>query len=448
MIGAPSTLVRPRLDLRIAAVVTLTACAAVCMESIWTFAWHGPFYGDPWLLASLMLMAVVATHFPVELTPKFKTNTATAVYFAILLLNPPPLAIASVALAVLAGNGTLALRRNQFGQRRRGLYDSVFNVAQTTISLGVGATVLYMLRPERPLALLTVADVWAIAAAAAAFYITTTVLVSAVVSIQLARSPWDVWLAAQRIDIPAEAALYLIGFVTAILATDYPWAPLVMVIPTAVVYLSTKRAVQLHQQTIAAVEAIADLVDRRDPYTAEHSRRVAANAVVIASAMSLSRDDVATIKLAARVHDLGKIALPDSVLGKPGKLSPDGLALMKSHPQIGFEILAKFPQYRKGREIVLAHHERIDGRGYPRGLRSDQIPIGARILAVADALDAMTSSRPYRPAMRVHQAITELRMGRGTQWSAEVVDTVNRLLDGGQPALAFAQPFAVVASTA
>jgi HD-GYP domain-containing protein (c-di-GMP phosphodiesterase class II) len=340
-------------------------------------------------------------------------------------------------VSVLAGNGTLALRRNHLGQRRRGLYDTVFNVAQTMIATGIAATVLYALRPEEPAGLLTGANVWAIPAAAATAYVTTTLLVSIVVGIQTARRPWQVFLVTQRIDIPAEAALYLIGFVTAVLALSHSWAPLLMVIPTAVVYLSTKRAVLLYEQTIAAVEAMADLVDKRDRCTAEHSKRVAANVAMIAPAMGLSREDVATIRLAARVHDLGKIALPDSVLSKEGKLTSEEFALMKQHPQHGCDILAKFPQYSKGRQIVLAHHERIDGRGYPRGLRGAQIPLGAQILAVADALDAMTSDRPYRPAMPLHQAMTELRLGRGTQWSAAVVDTLDRLLNVEQRELSF-----------
>lgn len=130
---------------------------------------------------------------------------------------------------------------------------------------GIAAAALYAFRPEKPVVLLTAGDIWAIPSTAATFYVTTTVLVSVVVSLQLARRPWDVWLATQRVDISAEAALYLIGFVTAVMAADHAWAPLVMVIPTAVVYLSTKRAVQLHEQTIAAVEAMADLVDKRDP---------------------------------------------------------------------------------------------------------------------------------------------------------------------------------------
>jgi HD-GYP domain-containing protein (c-di-GMP phosphodiesterase class II) len=449
MITGPRALPRPRLDARIVAVVTVTAVAAVSMEAVWIAAWRGPVYGDVSLLAVLLLLAAAATHFPVEFTAKFKTNTATAVYFAILLLYPPPVAVAAVGVAVLAGNASLALRRNASGAPMRGVYDTAFNVAQTMIAIGIAATVLYSLGPAKPVTLLTVSDLWAVPAAAASLYLATTVLVSAVVSLQLFRRPWDVWLSTQRIDIPAEASLYLIGFVTAVLAAGHPWAPLIMVIPTAVVYLSTKRAVQLQEQTIAAVEAMADIVDKRDPYTAEHSRRVAANVTLIAAEMGLSREDVTTIRLAARVHDLGKIALPDSILSKPGRLTGGEFTLMKAHPQLGYDILAKFPLYRRGREIVLAHHERIDGKGYPRGLAGNRIPLGARILAVADALDAMTSNRPYRPAFRRHQAMTELRLGRGTQWSAEVVDAVDRLLDVPQPQLAFAATSAAsVAATA
>jgi HD-GYP domain-containing protein (c-di-GMP phosphodiesterase class II) len=160
--------------------------------------------------------------------------------------------------------------------------------------------------------------------------------------------------------------------------------------------------------------------------------------------MGLSRDDVAMIELAARVHDLGKIALPDSVLRNQGKLTADEMAAMKRHPWLGYEILAKFPQYRKGRVVVLAHHERVDGKGYPRGLRGKQIPLGAQIIAVADALDAMTSDRPYRAAVPLHQAMTELRLGRGTQWNATVVDTVDRLLNVEQRELAFGHPAAAL----
>jgi HD-GYP domain-containing protein (c-di-GMP phosphodiesterase class II) len=439
MIGAGKTseLLTVRLGSRVAVFGALVVAAALAMQALWLLGWQGSWSGDLRLMAVFVLLGAIASHFPVELTPRFKSNVATAVNFAILLLFPAPLAIATIGLAVLLGNSTLALRRNREGRRRRGVYDTLFNTAQMMIGAGAAAAVLYALGPATQAAKLTLSDLWVIPLAATTMYLTNTGLVAVMVGLYTRRNVSDVWLATQRLDAPSESALYLIGFVTAIMATAYEWVPLVMIVPTAVVYLSTKRAVILNQQTIEAVEAMADMVDMRDRYTADHSKRVAANAATIAAAMGMRPDDVATLRLAARVHDLGKIGLPDSILRKEGKLEPEEFALMKEHPRRGHEILAKFPQYRKGRDIVLAHHERFDGRGYPTGLTADRIPLGAQIVAVADALDAMTSDRPYRAALPLHQAMTELRIGRATQWSPAVVDTVERLVDVARRELSF-----------
>lgn len=445
-VGVATRRLRPNFDVRIAAVVATTSVAAVSLEMRWVAGWYGGLSANYLVLLSMVLLAAAASHFPVELTPRFKTDVSTAVHFTILLLAPAPVAVALVGLSVLIGNSTLAMRRNSAGRRKRGLYDTAFNTSQAMIATGVGAVALYTLRPETPIAQMVQADAWAVPVAALTMYLTSTSLVALVVGLHTGRKPLDVWLATQRLDIPSEAALYLIGFITAVLTEARPWAPFVMIIPTAVVYLATKRAVLLNEQTIAAVEAMADMVDQRDSYTAEHSKRVAANVALIAPAMGLRREEVAAIRLAARVHDLGKIALPDSVLKKEGKLTNEEYALVKEHPRLGCEILAKFPQYRKGRDIVLAHHERMDGKGYPRGLVEHQIPLGARIIAVADALDAMTSSRPYRAAMPLHQAMTVLRLGRGTQWSAAVVDAVDRLVNVEQGELAFGNAATVLST--
>jgi len=421
------SLLKLRFDGRVAIAVAVTAAAAVATEALWISAWRGSASADYVLMAVLVTLGATACHFPVELTSRFKTNASTAVHFAILLLFPAPQAVGLVGLSVLLGNGTLALRRNPSGQRRRGVYDGIFNASHMTISIGVGAAALYAMRGETMTAQ-PLMDIWAIPVAAAAMYIADTGAVALMVGLYTRRNPLFIWSSTQRLNVASEAALYLIGFVTAILANAEPWVPVVMVVPASVVYLSTKRAVQLNQQTIEAVEAMADMVDMRDRYTARHSERVAVNAATIATALGMGQESIATVRLAARVHDLGKIALPDAVLLKEGKLTPQEYAVMKEHSRRGFEILAKFPQYRKGREIVLAHHERIDGKGYPRGLRGNRIPLGAQIVAVADALDAMTSDRPYRAAMPLHQAMTELRLGRGTQWSPAVIDAVDRLL--------------------
>ena len=192
--------------------------------------------------------------------------------------------------------------------------------------------------------------------------------------------------------------------------------------PLAGLQLAMKRAVQMRDQTIAAVESMADVVDMRDPYTGQHSKDVALHSVRLARQMHLPESDVELIRLAARVHDLGKIAVPDEVLHKQGRLTDAEFAIMKMHPATGADILARFPEYRRGRELVLAHHERIDGRGYPRGLAGDAIPLGARVIAVADSWDPVIVSI----AGSSHDdfvAMAELLRGRGIQWDAAVVDS-------------------------
>jgi putative nucleotidyltransferase with HDIG domain len=178
---------------------------------------------------------------------------------------------------------------------------------------------------------------------------------------------------------------------------------------------------------------MADVVDRRDPYTFQHSQSVADHAVRTARRLQLPDKEVELIRLAARVHDLGKIAVPDEVLHKQGRLTDAEFELMKKHPATGAEILAKFPEYKRGRELVLAHHERMDGLGYPRGLAGAAIALGARIIAVADSWDAMTSDRPYRKALAAEVALGELLRGRGTQWDPEVVDAFAETLPGAVP---------------
>src|SRR5216683_4653989 len=209
----------------------------------------------------------------------------------------------------------------------------------------------------------------------------------------------------------------------------------VMMVPIAAIQLALTRSMQLMEQTIAAVESMADVVDRRDPYTFQHSQSVADHAARTARRLQLPDKEVELIRLAARVHDLGKIEVPDEVLHKQGRLSEAEFELMKKHPTTGAEILAKFPEYKRGRELVLAHHERMDGLGYPRGLAGAAIALGARIIAVADSWDAMTSDRPYRKALEAEVALAELLRGRGTQWDPSVVDAFAESLPGAIPAV-------------
>jgi HD-GYP domain-containing protein (c-di-GMP phosphodiesterase class II) len=179
---------------------------------------------------------------------------------------------------------------------------------------------------------------------------------------------------------------------------------------------------------LAAVLALTEVLDIRDPSTAMHSQTVGRYSETIARGLGLSEELVERIKLAGILHDVGKIAVPDAVLLKPGKLTDEEFEQMKKHPEVG-ALIIDGAELKDIAAWVMAHHERPDGRGYPHGLSGADIPLEARILAVADAYEAMTSDRVYRPAMSPHAAREELRHCAGSQFDPHVVDAFLAILD-------------------
>ncbi|MBA3022562.1 MAG: GAF domain-containing protein [Gammaproteobacteria bacterium] len=175
------------------------------------------------------------------------------------------------------------------------------------------------------------------------------------------------------------------------------------------------------------VQAIAATVEMRDPYTAGHQRRVADLAAAIAGEMNLPHEEIFAIHLAGVVHDLGKISIPAEILSKPARLSEIEYDFIKTHPQAGYDILKDIDFQWPVAEMVLQHHERMDGSGYPQGLQGDAIILGARILAVADVIEAMASHRPYRPGLGIEAALNEIREHRGVRYDADVADAASRL---------------------
>jgi PAS domain S-box-containing protein/putative nucleotidyltransferase with HDIG domain len=177
------------------------------------------------------------------------------------------------------------------------------------------------------------------------------------------------------------------------------------------------------QRTVeGAIEAIATIAETRDPYTAGHQRRVAQLASTIAREMKLSEEQVSKIRIAGLLHDIGKVAVPSELLSKPGELTDIEFDLIKTHPQLGKEILKTMELPWVICPIVLQHHERMDGSGYPRGLTGEEISLEARILAVADVVEAMSSHRPYRPSLGLEAALEEISKNKGKLYDAEVVD--------------------------
>ena len=170
--------------------------------------------------------------------------------------------------------------------------------------------------------------------------------------------------------------------------------------------------------------ALVNALDSRDRYTSHHSENVSKYAVKIAEKMKLPKDLCDTIRNGGLLHDIGKIGIPEHILTKAGKLTEDEYNVIKSHPVIGYEMLRHVTDYKKNGvlDIVLYHHERYDGKGYPKGLKGDEIPLVARIVAVADTFDAMVSKRVYRNEMDLTYTLNEIRQNRGTQFDPEITD--------------------------
>jgi putative nucleotidyltransferase with HDIG domain len=169
------------------------------------------------------------------------------------------------------------------------------------------------------------------------------------------------------------------------------------------------------------LKTLGAAIDLRDSQTAGHSQRVALYSRRIATKLGATEDELRTITWGAWLHDIGKLAIPDAILLKPGPLTDEEWVIMRSHVRIGYDLIKRIPFLNAAAEIVLTHHERCDGSGYPQGLTGVAIPLGARIFAIADTLDAMTSDRPYRPAGSFEEAHKEIQFRSGSRYDLEVV---------------------------
>lgn len=197
---------------------------------------------------------------------------------------------------------------------------------------------------------------------------------------------------------------------------------------------------KLQEAFVNALNLISSLVERRDPFTYGHQRRVTSLAVKIAEFMELKKSDIDTVKYASLVHDLGKVVVPTEILSKPGKLDETEMALIREHAKQGYEMISELKIDLPIAEAVYQHHERLDGSGYPRGLKGEEISIHARIIGVADVVEAMSSHRPYRAALGVRAALDEIESGSGRIYDREVVRHCKKIIEEG---FAFEEEFEI-----
>ena len=384
---------------------------------------------DTLLLALVTAMAAVGQLWPVHLSVKVKmTVDETATFAAGLLLGP------FYAMVVTAASTLIALHFRGVRQR---WYNRGFNTAAAVLATGAAATVYVLLAGPGSI---VVREPWAILLAAVTNYVVHTALVDVVVALQLRRNPLVGWWRLHRRLVPYETALLLIGALGAIAAQSQPWTLLLFGVPMAVVLLTLRDSARVREQTKTAILELADLIDLRDPYTHGHSQRVADLAGRLAKRIRLDYTQVELIRDAARVHDIGKIGTNDLVLQKPGPLTDEEQKEMRRHTEIGHRLLKRLPEFWEGAELVLSHHERHDGMGYPRGLKGDELPFEVSVISVADSYDAMTTDRPYRKGLGWDAVRAELLRQRGKQWRERAVDAFIEMLDEERRALPADRP--------
>jgi len=369
----------------------------------------------------LVCLATAAQLRPVHLTQKTKVTVEDAATFAAALLLDPGLAI------LVAGGSTLLA-----GLRgRMSWYNRAFNISAVVIDTGAAATAFTLLAAGAAPSLATIP---AIAVAALLKFAVNSTVVDIAVALQLRRKPLAKWWGRHRRDAAQLLSLYLIGAVGAAAASDSPLTLALFVTPSALVLLGLRNTARLQAKTKQAAHALARLIEQRDRYTYGHSERVADYAERLARAMRLDQVQIDLIREAAFLHDIGKITTPDAVLLKPAGLDACEREVMHEHAEQGFTLLERLPEFWEGADFVRSHHERVDGTGYPRGLRGWELPIEVSIIAVADSYDAMTTDRVYRKALPWPVVRAELLRERGRQWDAPAVDAFLAMIEAERSA--------------
>jgi HD-GYP domain-containing protein (c-di-GMP phosphodiesterase class II) len=312
---------------------------------------------------------------------------------------------------------------------RRQPIKAVVNVATFGLSsIAAGAAFLALADPDKT-TLGSPGNLVAVLVAGLVFSTVNSWTVALIVAPVVGTTAWAMWSANLSGFAVEMVALPAVGGLIPVLAREHPLAMLVLAAPLIGSHVSLQKLEKAQAETRATMERLADALERRDLYTHNHSLRVAEFVHGILGEMPHIPSEVAeAIRAAARVHDLGKVGISDIPLNKPGALSEQERIEIEKHPVIGAEIIDGLEVYRTGAPIVRHHHERWDGKGYPDRLSGEEIPLGARIIAVADTFDAMTSDRPYRRGLSRAVALNEIRRQSGAQFDPRVVEAFERWL--------------------
>jgi len=318
-------------------------------------------------------------------------------------------------------------------QLKRAWYRAVFNISQMTLTFAAVAGCYHLVSDGTANPVQSLQNVAGVLLMSVVYFISNTALVSSIISISRGINLGYIFRVNVRDLSWHNLTVVPIGALLPILWDPSPAAMVLIVVPLVVVRESLRISADLRRQTREALLGLADAIDLRDPSTYRHSQRVSELAQRIARRMKLNEEQVDLIRFSARLHDLGKIGMSNSLLYKPGAFTDEERDEFRQHPAIGASLVKGFILFSEGCDLILHHHEAWDGKGYPDGLKGNAISIGSQIISLADAYEAMTADRPYHRAMSTEEAIAEVEARRGSQFSPRAVDALFEILDQHGP---------------
>lgn len=384
-------------------------------------------------------LAFVSEIYETELVYKRMISTGIAVCIAAILLGGMPLAIAVTLIATFTSEIIL-----RFGRLAKGFSDFLwrvfFNSGQFILSSFTAALVFDLLggRPllldafNAPDELDFFTQVIPTLGAFVIFAITNNALVSGIITFtQKVNFTYHMRFNLRYLFVQF-LSLGILGILMAVVYAQSPWNLLLVLVPLGLVHVSLRNYMKLRHETTKTFHRISEMLNARDCYTYEHSQGVADLAEKIARKLGLDQEKIEQIKSAAMIHDIGKVAVSDQILQKPSSLTEEEWIAMKKHPDIGAELLKDLEMYRDVIDIVRHAHEHWDGTGYPKGLKGEEIPIGARIVAAADTYHALTTDRPYRRAYSHEDALKIMRGMSGVELDPQVVNVLLSVLEETQ----------------
>ena len=393
---------------------------------------------DPLMLALLVALASATQRMPVFLFRSSAISVSFAAVIAAYVLYGTPVGVL-VSLAQAAVNAVTPTRKP--------LRKAAFNLGSLASAAYLGGETYRLVGGQVPPGDIAL-TLLAVAVSGCSYFLANTALTAGAIALSERRAFFEVWRAnyswmplnflattAQGAALAlASQALGVFGLIVFTLPLAVAWYSFKLYMAKSsevrqrnaelqsVNEMLRRTNVQLEASHLSVIGALVGALEAKELQTASHSAHTMFYAVQVARHLGLSEEEIAAIKLGALFHDIGKIGVPEQLLRKPAPLTAPEWTEVRAHPVIGANLLANVPMLERIRPIVLAHHERFDGTGYPAGLREQQIPLAAQIISVADAYEAMTASRPYRQALAPKQALRELRACAGTQFNPLVVE--------------------------